>query len=60
MSDRRIIAMFIGGVLLLVFIFSYLTILPFQMEANSFNKFTTGAKATWWDAVWVDLKVTSQ
>ena len=27
-------------------------------EARAFNKFTTGPKATYWDAVWSDLRVT--
>lgn len=27
-------------------------------EAKAFNKFTTGPKATYWDALWVQLRVT--
>lgn len=29
-----------------------------MMEAKTFNKFTTGPKATFWDAVWGNLRVT--
>lgn len=29
-----------------------------MMEARTFNKFTTGPKATFWDAVWGNLRVT--
>lgn len=27
-------------------------------ESRAFNKFTTGPKATYWDALWTDLRVT--
>lgn len=33
--------------------------LPATFEANAFNKFSK-IKATAWDAIWTDLKVTSQ
>lgn len=33
--------------------------LPATFEANAFNKFSK-IKATPWDAIWTDLKVTSQ
>jgi hypothetical protein len=29
-------------------------------EARTYNKFTTGHKASYWDAVWVELRVTAQ
>jgi hypothetical protein len=35
-----------------------LLILQPYFEARAFNKFTQGAKATYWDAVWTDLRVT--
>jgi hypothetical protein len=28
-----------------------------RQEASAFNRFTTGPKATAWDAVWVELRV---
>ena len=27
-------------------------------EARTFNKFTSGPKATYWDALWAELRVT--
>ena len=27
-------------------------------EASAFNKFTSGPKATYWDALWTELRVT--
>ena len=29
-------------------------------EARAFNKFTTGPKATYWDACWTELRVVPQ
>lgn len=31
-----------------------------SQEAAAFNRFTTGSKATTWDAVWVELRVEAQ
>ena len=36
------------------------TVLQPYFEARTFNKFTTGPKATYWDAVWGSLRVTPQ
>jgi hypothetical protein len=29
-------------------------------ESRAFNRFTEGPKATYWDALWTDLKVTAR
>lgn len=29
-------------------------------EAKTFNKFTSGPKATYWDAMWTELRVMSE
>jgi hypothetical protein len=31
-----------------------------HQEAAAFNRFTTGPKATTWDAVWVELRVEAE
>jgi len=35
---------------------SLITIVSFHMESATFNRLT-GAHTTWWDAVWVELRV---
>lgn len=44
---------------LIVGVFTALFLQPY-FEARTFNKFTTGPKATYWDAVWGSLRVTPQ
>jgi len=43
----------------LVLLFGGLFVLFTQpyWEARAFNKFTTGPKASYWDAVWTELRV---
>ena len=47
--------MIIAGIICLFAI----TIPPY-FEARTFNKFTTGPKATYWDALWINLRVIPQ
>lgn len=52
----------------LILVIAILTLLLFGLpillaiqpyfEARAFNKFTSGPKATYWDALWSDLRVT--
>jgi hypothetical protein len=37
-----------------------ITWLRASQEAATFNRFTTGPKATAWDAVWVELRVEAE
>jgi hypothetical protein len=47
------------GILVLLILFSIPLIGAFN-EASAFNHFTTGPKATVWDALFVELRVESQ
>lgn len=58
MKDFDFVALF-GFVVLCAIIVAILSpVLQPYFEARAFNKFTTGPKATYWDAVWSDLRVT--
>lgn len=54
-DDYGTLAGWIFGILLMLVLF---VVMPAVFEARAYNKFTTGEKATWWDAVCVDLRVT--
>lgn len=47
----------IGIPMMLLTLFALIVLQPY-FEAMAFNKFTTGPKATYWDAVWTELRVT--
>jgi hypothetical protein len=49
----------LAGILVLLILFSLPLIGAFN-KASAFNKFTTGRKATVWDALFVELRVESQ
>lgn len=51
----ELVAMGLG---ILVLVCLALVVLQPLFEARTFNKFTTGPKATYWDALWVQLRVT--
>lgn len=44
------------AIVLVVGAFIWASIPPW-FEARAFNKFTDGPKATYWDAVWLDLRI---
>lgn len=53
---KELIGWIIAGVAVITVIFVICTFGYYQ-EAATFNKFTNGPKATWWDAAWAELRV---
>jgi hypothetical protein len=51
------IAVYGGALILLLLIGAPIVWLKSSQEAAAFNRFTTGRKATTWDALWVELRV---
>lgn len=51
------IEVFMGGLsLLMILVTLVLTVLQPVFESRTYNKLT-GAHTTWWDAMWVELRV---
>jgi hypothetical protein len=50
-------AIYAGMAVLVFAIISPILWLQASQEAAAFNRFTTGPKATTWDALWVELRV---
>ena len=49
----------VAGLTVVVIALSLWALQPL-FEAKAYNKFTDGPKATYWDAMWTNLRVTSQ
>lgn len=52
-------AEFLGLVLVIIFVIGAPLFMAYH-EAASFNRFTTGPKATLWDALFVELRIEAQ
>ena len=53
----------LGGVVVIVLIVVgtlFVAVAQPYFEAKAFNKFTSGPKATYWDAMWTELRVISE
>lgn len=50
----------VGAALLSIVVALGFKCMACHYEAEAFNKFTSGPKATLWDAVWCDLRVIPQ
>jgi hypothetical protein len=51
---------FVALIALVVAVAAPLAWLQASQEAAAFNRFTTGPKATAWDALWVELRVEAE
>jgi hypothetical protein len=59
MSDDAQIKWIMGGFLASLLFICGLAVLGWHMESRTYNRLT-GASTTWWDAVWVELRVQDQ
>jgi carbon starvation protein CstA len=50
---------FLAIILIIVTVIGIIVLQPY-FESRAYNKFTTGQKATYWDAVWTELRVMSK
>jgi hypothetical protein len=51
------VAGLVVGAIVLATIYAPIVWLKSSQEAAAFNRFTTGPRATTWDALWVELRV---
>ncbi len=55
-SDRDVLLASVGAFVVLVVIGCLWTVAAASFESSAYNRLT-GAHTTWWDAVWLDLRV---
>ena len=60
MTEKLIPILIVLVVALLVIVVPAIVLAGPYFEARAYNKFTEGPKATYWDALWADLKVTAR